>query len=270
MTVVVRRLLIATTLGAWCLLPRPVAAQSKAECLAAFEHAQELQNQLRLLAAREEYSVCAHTVCSAPVRKDCSERLEQLLRETPSIVLGARLPNGADAIDATVHVDGRPASSEAGGPISVDPGLHTVRFELPHYAPVEQRVMVRAGERNRLVIGVFEGRPPPPPVATSPRADVRASRAQPSPWTWVAGGVGVAALGSFTFFGISGLQTRSDLQGTCAPGCPDSDVSSVKTRFVAADISLGVAAVSLGIAVLLYVTRPTAPHRQVLARSFWK
>jgi hypothetical protein len=255
-------------------LARPAAAQTKAECLAAFDHAQELRKEMKLRAARDEFRSCARDACSPPVRKDCSEQLEELSRDTPSLVIGARDEAGADVEGTAVFVDGERVTSAAGFPIALDPGRHTLRFEHPPWEPVEQSLIVRVGERNRLVVVTFKsaastparvGEQPSPPVATSRSV---------SPWVFVAGGVGVAALGSFAFFGITGLNERSNLERTCAPNCTDDVLGGVRTRFIAADVSLGIAVVSLAAAAVLYlvdrsVTRSAALNGDhFFARSF--
>jgi len=50
------------------------------------------------------------------------------VRDLPTIVLGARLSDGSDVTDARTFVDGAPTTADAGGPVPVDPGPHTIRF----------------------------------------------------------------------------------------------------------------------------------------------
>jgi hypothetical protein len=61
------------------------------------------------------------------------------------------------------------------------------------------------------------------------------------------GGVGIAALGSFTYFALSGKAEERKLR-RCAPDCEPDDVTPMRTRYLVADVSLGVAALSLGAA----------------------
>jgi hypothetical protein len=75
---------------------------------------------------------------------------------------------------------------------------------------------------------------------------------------WALGGVGVAALASFAFFGITGKHDESNLRSTCAPACADSDVSAIHTKYVVADVSLAVSVASLGVAAYLYFSQPRA------------
>src|SRR5688572_15157076 len=82
----------------------PAAAQTKAECLAAFEQGQERQAALHFRAARELFMSCMRPACSPPVRKDCAEHLDEIVRAAPTLVVGARDTTGADKPDVMVFV----------------------------------------------------------------------------------------------------------------------------------------------------------------------
>src|SRR5262245_791223 len=124
----------------------PAAAEPKAECLSAFDRAQDERSRLQLRAARDDFMFCARAGCSPPVRKDCAEKLEEVLRDLPTVVLVARRANGTDVNDATIYVDGARTTPDAGG-LAVDPGPHAIRFERPPYAPQEQSIVARVGEK---------------------------------------------------------------------------------------------------------------------------
>ncbi len=85
---------------------------------------------------------------------------------------------------------------------------------------------------------------------------------RPVPVTvWIFGGITVAATASFVLWGLAGNARRDTLRDECAPFCSASDASSVNRRYLAADLSLGVAVVSLGAASFFYFTRPSVPVR---------
>jgi hypothetical protein len=242
----------------------PAGAQSKAECLASFDRGQELRNRSRLRAARDEFTLCARSECSPLVRKDCADRVEQVMHDMPTLVPAARLSTGADLPDVVIFVDDERVAPEPGGAVAVDPGRHTLRFERAPHAPQTQEVVALIGQKNRVVIATF-----PAPMSSTPEARPSAEPPAPpparSPLTWILGGVGVAALGSFAFFAVSGEAKHSHFEDTCKPGCSDAEIGQVRTRFIAADISLGVALVALAAATYFFVATPT---RQRLARSF--
>ena len=71
--------------------------------------------------------------------------------------------------------------------------------------------------------------------------------------------MGAAGLASFTYFALSGRSDHSDLE-RCKPDCTESDVNSVHTKYLIADISLGVSVAALGVAAyLLLVDQPSDP-----------
>jgi hypothetical protein len=72
---------------------------------------------------------------------------------------------------------------------------------------------------------------------------------------WVVAGVSVFALGSFAAFGLSGKLQLEDLKSSCAPKCDPADRDAVHTKFLIADVSLGVAVVSGGIAAWLFLRK---------------
>ena len=65
---------------------------------------------------------------------------------------------------------------------------------------------------------------------------------------YILGGLGIVALGSFGYFGVTAIRQRDDLESDCAPGCSQDDKDSVDRKLLIADISLGVAVLSLGAA----------------------
>jgi hypothetical protein len=181
------------------------------------------------------------------------------------VVFGAKDPSGNDLTAVSVSVDGEPmASSLDGKPVQVDPGDHQFHFETKGFHAVDRQVLVRAGEKSRLVVAQFgdvpatpaqnAGTEPAPPRATTTDAPVPTG-------AWVFGGLAIAAFGTEAFFGIAGLNQRSSLYAQpCAKTatCNPDDVTSVRTKFTVADIALGVGLVSAGLATYLYFTRGSA------------
>jgi hypothetical protein len=254
------------------LASRHAVGQTKAECLAAFDKAQELRTQVKLRASRDEFRSCAREACSPPVRKDCSERLEEVSRDIPTLVLGAKLRSGADALDAAYFVDGEPIKQDPGAPLEVDPGPHRVRVErrAPSRAATatEEVIVVRAGERNRLVLLTIpeEASSPPPPA---PVVNEEPPKPRPSSAWMIPSAVAVLALGTFGTFAVLGTTKRSSLEASCAPGCSARDVDVLKTRLITADVSLGVALVSAGIAAWLFFHREAAASAHAGARPYF-
>lgn len=263
-------LLLALTLAAPV---RAVAADDKQACIAASERAQQLRADGKLGASREQLLFCARDVCPGVVRKDCARWLGEVEEALPTIVLGARDGEGHDITAVKVYVDDKVFAPKLEGKAqSIDPGTHVLKFERDSGEVVTETVLVREGEKNRIVTVTFASPKPEaspqttpsttdtPPAATPPVA--RDSRTA----AWVLSGVGVVALGSFAYFGITARNDASDLRSTCAPGCAESDVDSVRTRLLVADLSLGVSLISFGVATYLFVSSNTEKRTAVVVQ----
>lgn len=245
-------------------LSAPPDPQRKAACAAAFEKAQELQNESKLVEAREQFLACSAEDCPEVVRKECNAALPALESSLPSLVLGARDDKGNDIIDAKVEIDGTVVASRLEGkPLAVNPGPHTLRFSLPNAPAVEKTVVVRVGEKNRVVaVDVKPGAAAAKPAENEPDAPDAPSSGPSGKriGAFVLGGLGVVSLGAFAILGVKGKGDLSDLQNGCGKthSCAEADVDAAKTTLIAADVSLGVGIVSLGVATALFVTSRSA------------
>src|SRR5262249_6064277 len=68
-------------------------------------------------------------------------------------------------------------------------------------------------------------------------------------------------LGAFVGLAVSGNSRKNSLSSSCAPFCSDAEVGEVRTRYILADVALGVGAASLVTAAALFFTRPESPAR---------
>jgi len=120
-------------------------------CVGADTTAQSLRREGKLGAARVDLAICVDPSCPALVRDDCNQRLDELDRAQPTIVLEARDNQGHDVSDVTVEVDGRPFVQRLDGiAVPVDPGEHTFTFEVKGRPPtVTQKFVLREGEKGR-------------------------------------------------------------------------------------------------------------------------
>lgn len=243
-------------------------------CAAASERAQSRRIEGKLVAARAELLTCAKAECPAVVRQDCEAWLKEVDQSLPSIVVGARTADGKDVLEARVLLDGALASDAlTGKAVPLDPGVHELRVEHPGDTPVVERVVVREGEKNRLITVVFGApapakrespvpeRPPPPPDG------VKEANHRPIPAAaYVTAGVGVAALIAAGVFGGLANARYDELEDTCGRtrSCPKDAIDDVKTRAVTADIALGVGVVAIAAAAVIFFTRPTVVARTAL------
>ena len=244
-----RKALIAAVAGiAGTMLAETAAfADDREQCANAAEQAQSLRDEGKYRRAREQMLMCARDVCPGPIKSDCGKWLDQIERDAPTVVFGAK-DAGKDVTDVKVSMDGVVLTEKLDGkPQLVDAGEHTFKFE--HGGVVrEEKVLIQAGQKGRA-ISVNFGQPataPPPPLPREEGSIVPAL---------VVGGIGVVALGSFALFGIQGKNDVDDLQ-KCKPRCAESDVDKARTKLIIADISLGVGIVALAVSAYMIITRP--------------
>jgi hypothetical protein len=183
-----------------------------------------------------------------------------------------------------ITLDGRPLGEATwGSEVPVDPGDHVIQAEADHKKSLTRSVHLRPeADRQTVTILPLEDEtavatphesptpgpresssfPPPSPLAETPsdrapevRSPKAAHRPIPVP-TYVAAGVGVAAIGSFAYFGLTGRAEYFNLKASCGPDCTQAEVAPTHTKLVVADVSLGVSLVALGVAAYTFFTRP--------------
>jgi len=237
------------------LAPRSARADEAAVCVAASDRGQVSRDEGRFRAAREEFLKCSRDVCPRLVRKDCAQWLEETAPRIPTVVFGAKDPDGRDVDGVSVKMDGASLAPKLDGrAVSVDPGNHVFTFEAPGYAAKDERVLLREREQGRAVsvtLTPLSGRPSPPrPVDRPPPA----KGAGPPLLTWILGGAGVGLVGAGAAVYVLGVVQRNDLEKECAPNCTDAQIDPVRTKNVVG-VALGAAGVSalVGAAVVWLV-----------------
>ena len=267
-------------LGLTCSVP--AQAVTKKECVAAHVDAQRLRKEAKLSAAREKLLVCANDACMKAVRKDCLTWLDEVGSSMPTVVVVAKDASGAETFEVNVYVDDElVAEGLDGKAIEIDPGTHTIRYEIEGSDPIEEEVLIREGERNKTLEVSFASEEEPPPAAEPEPSssmsmstdDVTKDQASGPPIVaYALGGLGVVALGGAGFFWLSSQSDTSELDDSgCEPRCKQSDVDSIKQKRLIGDVLLGVGVVSIGVAGYLYVshesskkkTAARAPHFDV-------
>jgi hypothetical protein len=239
----------------------PVAAAdppAKVACVHGAEEGQRLRAQGKLREAREAFTACAAERCPALVRSDCSGWLAETEAALPTVVVRASAAEtpGRELYDVEVRVDGVVLTDRLDGrELAVNPGEHHFSFAAAGRVPAEDDVVIRAGEKHRLLTVTLPSThpPPPPPVVVKPAPPPPPRVGTAAKVLLVAGGVGLAGAAGF---GLSGWLEARSLRRTCAPDCPAADVDSVRTRLRIADVSLAVGVAALAAAGLVIWTRP--------------
>jgi hypothetical protein len=255
--------ILGSLLGASPSLGGP--ADDKKACLASYERSQELRRQGGLKAAKDQFAICARPTCPKALSGDCTRWLEEVNNTIPTVVVEGRDTSGGETVSVKVSVDGQVVAERLDGrSIEVDPGMHTFRYDYGGKT-LEEKLVIREGERNRKVTANFAPAPTKPDPDKGPtKVPERPTAATTAivyerpvrPITFAAGGFALAGFAGFAFFGLQGKGKSSDLKATCSPNCTDEQVKPLKTSYLIGDIFLGVGVVSLGITALSYALRP--------------
>jgi hypothetical protein len=249
---------------------------SKEECAEAYERSQEHRAAGDLRGSREALGICARAACPTFVQSDCGNWLVEVEAEMPTIVIAAKTATGGDAMDVRVEVDGALVLDGLDGKaIELNPGKRRLRFEHVGVPALERELVIRQGEKNRLVEVVFPPDPLTEALESSPYATTVAlepgaageGALEPGPlrpYAFVAGGVGVLGLAGFAVLGILGKREESRLAGECGrtQTCDPLDVDAAKRTLVMADVAglVGVVGVSSAVA-LWFLSEPSGPKQ---------
>ncbi|MGC4067158.1 MAG: hypothetical protein QM784_21465 [Polyangiaceae bacterium] len=234
-----------------------VAQTDPSACIAAHADGQVFRAQNKLIASRERFQTCAAADCPPIIRKDCLEFGSAVERNLPTLRLQPRDPQGRPVDGVDVDLDGvRLRADLVQQVIAVDPGDHVFRFRAPDQTTVSVSVRAKTGEKERVVVAEF--------------SDLdRHSTTDPWPIvTYALAGVGGLGIASFVGFGLAGKSLEHDLD-KCAPNCTSHGTADrMHTRYLIADISLGVGVLSLGAAAYSYFTH-RASFSSATSTSAW-
>jgi hypothetical protein len=225
-------------------------------CADASESGQKLRDEGHFRAARAVLLTCTREGCPAIVARDCVAFLAELDARTPSIVVRATRASGDDISNFTLTIDSdETPNASSGRAISVDPGLHRLRFAAPGEVSVERTVLVRERELHRDVSVTF----PAAVAKTRPESvDAPMSRTRFTTPVVALGATGIVALIVGGALGIKGFADRNGYDA-CKPNCDSSAVDATKRLVVVADVTcgLGLAATALATALFLSGTGDT-------------
>jgi hypothetical protein len=206
--------------------------------------------------------------------------------------LFVQVPPTTDLPDLEVRRDGTALGRAAWGVgMAVDPGDHLVEASAPGKLSWKQAVNVGPkGDNRTVVIPALEtapvpvtttASPTPPPTtlassaiaaaaptnsdaAAPPDSAATARGASPSPLTWIALGVGVAATGVGTYFGIQAISLKRDADAACPPsGCTVEGARKNDDAIKASNLStagFGLGIVGIGVGVILLATSSGGSH----------
>jgi len=257
-------------LGLACSSAAGAQPTDKKTCLAAADDGQKLRDDGKLIEARDKFLVCASRGCPSVIVKQCDEWVSEVDRDTPTVLFRVFDASGKELIDVRVLVDGEKiADSIAGQPLPLEPRAHTFRFELANGRSVEERAVMRVGEKGRVIEARFAAESTVPASAErrSPSAERRSPTTSNATTStegfhvpllgWVGAGVFVAGAATTTVFALLAHGDESDLRATCAPNCAKGDRDAIQSKLLVANIGLGVglAGLALGVATTVLANR---------------
>jgi hypothetical protein len=289
-----RRTLAATVLTSLALAyAAPARAEmSKAQCIAANVDAQSLRREGKLSLARQKLRACGDPACPALITTDCAKRLDELESVQPTLIFEVKDAAGGDLTEVRVTVDGQPLLQRLDGTATaVDPGSHRFVFSVPGAAPLTQQLVIREGERARVVSVVFEslgarqstampsspGMPATDDPATSAPAESSAapdssSNEAPRPRRtlgYVVAGVGVGGVVVGGVFGYLALMAKNRQIANCrsSADCKDYQAASdahadARSRGTISSIAFPAGAAVAALGVVLIVTAKAAPSEK--------
>jgi hypothetical protein len=248
-------------LGALALVTTPCRAETaeRKECAQAYAEAQKSMRATALRRARDQLKVCARDACLPLVRKDCVAWLDEVNAGIPSIVIEAKGPDGKETFDVRVSLNDEEVAPRLDvKAIDLDPGTFTMRFERAGSTPIEKEVVLRQGQKNKLVEVSFAPASPNGRTTGSDKSAV--ARPQLAAFLpWILGGLGVALAGGGTFFWLTAESNRTDLQGSCSPRCDPGKVDDIGTQRLVGDVLFGAGIVAIGAAAVWLLTEPSRP-----------
>jgi hypothetical protein len=236
------------------------------ECIAAADEGQKLRDDGKLTTAREKFITCAAKACPNVIAKQCSQWLLDAEHDMPTLTFRALDDEGKETFAVKVVIDGvNVAQSIEARALSVDPGEHTIRFERADGKAIDEKVLVRPGEKNRMIELSFQPKAPvvvpvtPKPVVAPPVAEEDNGGFRVPLLGWVGLGVTVAGGAMTAIFAISANGDESDLRSTCAPSCDPSKKGAIDTKVALANVGFAIGVVGLGVAVVSTVLANTGP-----------
>jgi hypothetical protein len=241
--------------------PASGGADRKA-CIAAADDGQRLRDENKLSAAREKFILCASKSCPGAVAKECSQWLQDAERDMPSVTFRAKDERGKEILDVRVFIDDQAvAESIDARALPIDPGEHKFKFARSDGKTVEDKMVLRPAEKNRLIEMSFQGPAQADASGASKGGATNGAGTTVTPddpsggfhipvLGWVGAGVAVVGVGMMAYFAIGANDDEDRLRSTCAPNCPESERDGVDSKVLLANVGMGVAVVGIGVAVV--------------------
>jgi hypothetical protein len=260
-------LLLAWAIACATGFAAPRAAADDARCVASSEQALSLRKNGKLRDALKDLAVCADAVCPAEVRDECAHRIDEVRAALPTLILAAKDGAGNDLYDVKVSVDGVPTATTLDGlPVVLDPGEHTFTFEGAGQPPVDRKLVLREGEKDRRET-VLIGPPAPPRLADgqTPQAPPVSTWSSRKTLAVLSAGVGLTSVVLGSVWGAFAISSQSRESSDCSKkACPNpaqaqEDYSKATQNATASTVLFVVGGALIATGAVLWLTAPREP-----------
>jgi len=253
-----RPLRAAIALGAMvgALTFADVASADPKACVDAHATGQRESKAGHLRLATDLFTKCgSDESCPEEVRRECTEMLLAARNAIPTVIISVVDEGKRDVTNVKVFSsDELLAETLDGRAIPIDPGKHHLRVVLPWGQVLASNVVIREGEKNRM-IRLETGAETASSVPPSEPAPAPKKSGPPPLGAWIATGVAGAALASGITFAMLGKSKQDELE-ECRPSCSRQNqgvYDNAKTLYLVGDISFGVSIVSAVVATWLFL-----------------
>src|SRR5262249_17243566 len=126
-------------------------ADERAECAAAYEQTQRLQQKSELIAALDAAERCARATCPSLLRNECARWGPEIDAKLPGIVIRVRGSDGCMHDDATLSLTTPTRKDPDSETILLDPGVHEIKVTDPSSSEQKtQTINFAPGERRDI------------------------------------------------------------------------------------------------------------------------
>jgi hypothetical protein len=218
-------------------MPSIARAEEPTTCASFAEDGQRARMAGKLRAARDLFLKCSAESCRPFIRKDCAQWASDVDAAIPTIVIDAK--DGRDDVaDVTVKMDDETIATRLDGKaMPVDPGPHKLTFSRPGRVAVVQQIIVKEGQRARVLEVRFIA--DAPPAQPSSDTDSRPSPPPPpaerirehgvAPWIVVAIGGAIVTTGIVSLLVRPGVPFNCDVDTGQCDYRENFDAASQKT-----------------------------------------
>jgi hypothetical protein len=214
----------------------------------------------RLRRALDLFTSCgSDATCPDIIRKDCIARFDETNRALPTVTFAVQA-GSREFTNVQVYAEDDLITTELDGrAVPLDPGKYSFRFVLPQGRVLSSQVVLREGEKNRLITVHAEPAIQPAPRSEAPLVADEPPGTRQSPFFWIASGIGLTAGIAGVVFVVLGDQQEQSVED-CAPACAPgmrANLDRAETYYTVANASFGVAAASIVTAAIVYFTTPS-------------